>query len=615
MTVAQELEAARRALSAGDERHALHHVAGALAEAPLNEVALALLWEIAGRVDVLPLAPAEGFLGYVVIRAWVLQRAQAPEALSLMAHAAQAFPDRGLELVLASWLIAWRVSRRSLSEVVRGDCLRVLARALPSTIGLHRLMPGERALLGGLFEVAEALADFPEAQKDDLTVSVLSGFRRRAGRFDAAIALASPLAATGASQSVRAKALALRAKGDGVAAAALFESLRAGDGDDVERIEEARCWYVAGDLVRAQAALATVSHRDDELSGLEALLRAPLPEDRVAALDALRREVSAHGWLSPRTDATANGLRGLPEGATGLKLAVSGWEPPSNRLCVALANRQGSNLEDVAYTQEARVLDFSPFEVEPGGLALWEPRGELVVQAVPCPPPEVLAAVAQVEAVEGDALAMSARAQALAARFEVAQASVCAHAMVYPPAEHSPHPDAVYRWQCAAALLVAWLPGPFEGPRRQTLRALALGQVDWVASAAVAALTLLARGDAEAALGARDVLVEVSKRLVPHHSEPRLAQLRFALELLPCISDEAIARVRKAVEAQAQAREPAPPEEKFTVPPLSAAVPLPPESRPAPTPAPRASGGLGGVVFAVLLVLALAVAAVGGCFR
>ena len=90
-------------------------------------------------------------------------------------------------------------------------------------------------------------------------------------------------------------------------------------------------------------------------------------------------------------------------------------------------------------------------------------------------------------------------------------------------------------------------PGPFpysgavvEGPRGAVLRTLAHGQADWTASAAVFALTFLARTRASDAMFCRQALLETVKHLVKHPSEPRAEQLQVALKSLPGIPDEAL---------------------------------------------------------------------------
>jgi hypothetical protein len=420
-------------------------------------------------------------------------------------------------------------------------CYRLLAQAIEPTIGLHRLWAGERALLAGAVEVARALALFPA---DELLGGIAGAVLRRAGHTDEALQLTAEAAAEGEPNALRAHALTLRAAGRATEAAAAFERLETLQPSPVERIEQARCWFVAGDPGRAAKLLANTDvEPDPELDGFARMCAAPRPSDPLESLDLLRRSVLGHRWLAPRHDATARSLTQIPDEPAPIQLSVEGWEPPSNRLAAALFAGQGDAVERVVYLARPVTLAFDPLAAPAEG-RLWqvlEANPGVVTQAVPAPPQAVLGAVARVAAAaaEGDGLALWVAAQREAQATEGDAASL-AHAMVRPPTSQSGRPEALYRWQCTAAALIACGAGPIEGPRGATLRALAHGQADWTASAAVFALTFLGRSSAEAASFCRQALIDTVQHLAKHPSEPRAEQLQVALKSLPGIPDEAL---------------------------------------------------------------------------
>lgn len=545
------LELAEGALTENDDRLALHYLAQVLATAPNDERALALLAGISSRTDVLKVIPARGFVGHTVLRAWALQRRGSPEAIRLLARAAIAVPHRGLELVLASWLVTRHAAGQELPDAERQLCYRYLASVLDSTIGLHRLWPGEQRLLAGAIDCAAALADFSH---DELGLTLLSALLRRAGRVEEALALTAPGAARGEVLALRANALALRTAGRGAEAALGFAQVHGLEPDPAELVEQARSWYVARKPDAGLEALRRVPLPwSDEVAGLERLLLHPPPSaDPLADLDRLVRQHRQHGWLAPRRDASARALHHARTVSQPGAAVEPGWVPPSARLIRALASGSAA-VADAGYAALLAELPFDPLQGK-SELTLWVMGSAGLQQAVPPPPSEVLEAVARVAATTGDGLELLDAAALVARAFDAGQAPAFAHAMVHPPVGQSAVPDALYRTQCAAAALIAHLPGPIAGPRGDTLRALAQGQVDWPAAAAIFALAHLARHDAEAAPFARDALVDVVPLLVPHEGEPRAEQLGVALGSIPSVppdSQSALAAWSRAIVGRA----------------------------------------------------------------
>ena len=531
-----ELDLAEGAAAAKDDRLALHYLARVLATAPNSERGLALLAGIATRVDVLRLVPAKGFVGNTLLRAWALERAGAVEAIGLLARTATRVPHRNYDLVLASWLVARHAAGHSLPEPEKNLCYRLLAFALDSTIGLHRLWPGERALLSGVVDCAAALAAFP---RDDIGVLLASAALRRAGRVAEAVALTA--GGEGNVLVMRAHGLALRTAGRGAEAAEVFARVEAIEPDSAEIVEQARSWYVAGDSARALETLRRLPQPwDDEVEAIGRLCLGPPPTDPIAALDQLLRRMRGHGLMAPRNDATAQALRrALAEGAALGDVGALGWEAPSNTLALALASGKGGEVAAVEREGARGEPSFDPLAASEE-LVLWRAGRGSIEQAVPRPASEVREAVRRVAATEGDGLRLLEAAELEAHAFAADQAIAFARAMVHPLEGQAGSPDALYRLQCAAAAIIAHLPGPIDGPRGKTLRGLAHGQVDWTASAAIFALAHLARHDADAAHFAREALIDTVPRLLPHAGEPRAEQLGIALSTIPAVPRESI---------------------------------------------------------------------------
>ncbi len=532
-----DLELVEAAVAGRDDRLALHYLAQVLATSPNDEKGLALLSGISTRLDVLKFVPGKAFVGNTVLRAWALQRAGAPEAVRLLARAATAYSDRGYDVVLASWLVARHTARQPLPTPERQTCYRFLASALDPTIGLHRFWPGEQALLEGAVMCASALAAF---LPDEVGVLLTSAALRRSGRLEEALELTREGAARDEVLVLRAQGLALRAAGQGAEAARVFERVEVFEPEASELVEQARSWYVAREPGRALEALRRVPRPwTDEVAAIERLCLEPVPVDPIAALDLQHRRQKGHGLLAPRKDATANALRQMAESGAGAAMRVSGWESPSNRLAFALASGKGTDVGALDYEADFGEVAFDPLATG-GGLALWVREHGGVRQAVPAPALEVQEAVQRVAARPGDGLSLLEAAEVEARRFGADHALAFAQAMVHPLEGQSGQPDALYRWQCAAAALIAHLPGAIDGPKGTTLRALAHGQVDWTASAAVFALAHLARYDAEAAHFARQALVDAVPMLVVHAAEPRGEQLRVALGSIPTVPPSAL---------------------------------------------------------------------------
>lgn len=564
--LAHELEITEAVLAQGDLPHARHHLAGAFGLSPTDPRTLALFEAFAARADLTPrVGEGPEFYGDLAVRAFALHRAgRRDEGIGLLVQVAATMPHLGYEHALTAW-----IAEGPLTEETRLGVARLLGVALNGTIGLHRLLPGERALLISLAEVGAAVV----RQGDPGPAApMVSGMLRRVGRIDEALAVAER--AEGADGCIQ-KGLALRARGDGAGALAAFDAAARLDGDSYAA-ERARCLFVLHDHAGVTEQLAGVHFNDDpELLALaEAATRAPDPAvDPVDQLDAWRREAVTLR-LAPPSDATANIFASLPSGHQAMSVAVTGWESPSNRLLVALLDGTDDPTA-AAYAAELPPLPRDPTAQVRGHDPAWHLVDGVLVQALPRPP---AALVARLAAAASDVTALDdawRAGAALAATLRPEDARDLVAALVYPPTDAgwASLPEGLYRYQVVGACALASLPRDVALPR---LESLVFGPVDWISGAAASALGELAHHDAASAFAARALLLDAVADLLPSASEPRFSPLLHALSGLPAVPPSALAKLR-AWHAENIEGPDAPSEETAT--PATPATPSKPPAR------------------------------------
>ncbi len=550
----RELALVDAALASGDVPHALTHLGAALALAPNEERVHASVEAIASKYPLLELLPKNEFLGAGVLEAFALRRAgRVDEAVVLLAQLTEGFPGRRFEVLLAAWLITARAANVSLQPATFDQVMRLLMKVGEGTIGLHRLLLGERELLSGYEALADAALD---GTRSEHTRWVASGLYRRLGRFEKAIAAVH---GEPGYFSVIQRGLAQRASGDAAAALTSFrQSSQLPEASASDTLELVRCHYVRGEGEAARELLKKVDHpaldADVELVGLRALCERPLEGDGVDALDALRR--SLRGPIEQPGDATANLFREhrekLPPGTARLELAVSGWESPSNHLLVALFMSGTSELARASY----ELKDVATFARDPLAQVrgapppTWKKWETQVAHAAAVPRAELRAQLAEV-GTSTDFAEVWRRAGALAAKLEARPEELIA-AMVHPPFDAAwleALPEGLYRYQVGVACVVAQLPLPWAELRGR-FESLLFGPVDWTSSAAILALGEKARRDPEAAREALAMLSEVTADLLPHTAEPRAHALMTELGMLPVVSGEVRRRMTEWFKTQ-----------------------------------------------------------------
>ena len=290
---------------------------------------------------------------------------------------------------------------------------------------------------------------------------------------------------------------------------------------------------------------------DPEVAGLARACAGPPPADPIAILDDLRRRALAPSVGAPG-DATLNlfvehgATMGAP-GAATVRVAVSGWESPSNRLLAALYATGTGDVTRVDYTIDRIPLTPDPLVSRRGARSpLWIEQRGIMVQA-PSLDPALREHLAAAGGDDDAPAAMWARAEAVADWLGPDQGRGVARELVHPPetaAFLATLPAGLYRYQLAGACVLACLPDPWS-VKRPLFESIVFGPVDWTGAAAIVALAELAHRDAAHARGARALLLAIVDDLVPHACEPRFIPLLGALRRLPAVPPPAMSTLRE----------------------------------------------------------------------
>jgi hypothetical protein len=304
-------------------------------------------------------------------------------------------------------------------------------------------------------------------------------------------------------------------------------------------LHEARRWEAA--LAFAEAARQHDPKQETAAAPLSFLLRYRLGQGPqwLESLRAFAVRHPDHGWtahllgrlqwyvdfLPAPAEATINMLKNVVEqGAvpTGdavgrpedFKVSVSSIEVPSARTAVEMTLKMppGSANIDVGGIP-------SPDPREPIGAVdylLWRYEGSRPVAAVPAPPPDVAAAVAELAQMPFDVDEWTERAAGVAAQLQPrTTVEALLGVMVRPPA--APEKWIAWDWiravQFAAVLILSRWDGGWDGSvRRKALLSLARGPVDWTTEAAIVALSQVCREETLPA-EAKEEIVAVLREL------------------------------------------------------------------------------------------------------
>jgi tetratricopeptide (TPR) repeat protein len=509
----EELANAQRALDADDLEHAAHHLARAIELGHDNDAVLDLV-EVYARV-----AGADG-LETVAIREDGMSHGRGALRAALLAHLgrwSEAIPllmtiqAAVPEISYVDWLLDWLEDDAAVSGIDPdrfGACaMAVMSVASPQSEVAHSLLAALRALADfhsaseplflahcrALSEKGDLAKALTLAQtRIDLKPTVnayvaLAGVHRRAGRLLEAI------------ESFR-EASAIDPKNEAVL-------LDIGDSFlELGELEEALAAYRSAievaqnsDWGHASADFVNVLLDDDPDARARLLERASLDGASTRATElALRIAPFAHG-LPPRPESCISLLRGgTQRDYTPVEIGISSLESPSAFACVRRFWPDVPIDAAVPAPDPREPLGRVPFVLwtfPRGGLLGW--FGERSIEGVPAVPPPRAASVDAIAAFAARHFAPDTwwlEASSVARSIGPDAISEACAAMVHPPEVVGAHQvwDWMFRVQVASALVIARADDRWSGPRRDALTAIVRGPVDWVVTAALAAMTEIA---------------------------------------------------------------------------------------------------------------------------
>jgi tetratricopeptide (TPR) repeat protein len=527
----EEIDRARAALAKGDVDHASHHVGGALGLGlGLGDERLGQLLEEFARAagDAPPEVPESGELyhGLAALRAWMLERAERlGEAAPLLLRAQAAAPDTDYLSLVERWLASPE------------RCARLEPESLvPALHAVNGQMPEMR---GRLLVLAERVLGV-HAQSDHLSFAICI-FRRQQGDLPGALELAQARVAERPGYWPHvALGTALRYAGQVEEAILQFESALEFEADDVAaRLDIGDLRLELGDedaaLEQYQAVLAREpQHPWATASALYLRARRPGGQAAATQLLALARAhpdqdraqylatTLAPFWfaLPPRPEASIQGLaQALATGQRAKAMGLSSYEAPSAIRAMRAALGDASADFEISFAEIPRPDPRDPIGQVP--YVLWKfPRsgpfglGRRAIEGTPgvaAPAPAHAALIAALAAGGFDRDAWWEGAAAVVAELggETARATALGCMLHTPPC-----PRAELSWwtwvfqvQVAAAFVLARLERGWQpGLRRDALRSLVHGPVDWITTAALVALAEIVRREPEARAGSLELL-------------------------------------------------------------------------------------------------------------
>jgi tetratricopeptide (TPR) repeat protein len=565
-TPEQDMEIAEEALAQGDPRHAVFHIAWALATDPLRRDWRAVLDRIiAGVEDPIRLAPLDGENSFamVAVHAYILgRRGHYDRAIGLLLQVFAVRPD----LPYLAWIREWRwipAAAKSFDLTALFPGIKALLKRFPGTVVT---IAEDRALLEGLLPLTQQLWDLrdelvpaarpswsrwfawdrhdrkePDPKVHGFFLFFVTSVLRKAGRFDEALRRSDAayrrvpgyLTAVGL-------AMALAARGEVDRAVAAYRDSARHDPGDVSGLMDAAelLWEHrrSAEAERLYEEILQKSPDDPRALPIYCYLRYLSSDCDASWLERLRDFVDAHpdhrqgrdllravtpyfGFLPSPSDAFVKMLRKVarsmedqpsePEaGPFTLNYRVSGPEAPSNRLAFELLARRLGQPIELAVTIEAIP---EPDPRRPLGRVsyqLWRYEETEPIPVLPPPSDEVAQAVAAIATGDYDLASWAGSAAHLGRSIGAERVDDLLGVMVHPPLAPDPFTpwDWVLRIQFAAALTVTGLDeGWARSLRRKVLVSLVNGPMDWSVEAAIIALSQLAAADPEVAADALEI--------------------------------------------------------------------------------------------------------------
>jgi len=518
-----EARIAIEALAEGDLGHAIFHAGGALASDPTNAEWLALLDKVIEKADdALSFVEGKNDFLNASVRAYLFARkGELANALSLIVAVARARPDVGY----LGWAEAWVKKPGALgplgAEIVESDLVGPLVGFLSS---LPAPVPEDnparkdlKSALAILDIVRELHPKMPLAN-----VATALGLRRSARYEDAIRAAEAAVASDGGWRAHVAVACAKRDAKDLEGAVAAFEKASEVDPTDVSalldigdiRLDQGQTNYALAaydqallrqaDQPWAKASatyLRALSTKDDRHCADLVAQAVQDPDGRAMSLLEKLETGPFVSYLPAHADATANMIRTMQRDVEGgkadawngkLTCAVTALEPPSVRTAFRL-QKAAYGLDGAVEFTVTEIQTPDPRELlAPDGLKLYtydgtEPK-PLVAEDSDA---AVRTAVIDLAMVHYHRDVWRALAERAAKTLGDAKSDALVAIMVHPPPVPEGWPRAVawiQRIQTAAAYMLSFL-------APDTLRRIAVGQLDWTIEAAIVALAAAARSE------------------------------------------------------------------------------------------------------------------------
>ena len=508
-----EVAVARRALAERDPKHALHHLAAALAADPNRAEWLTLLDQAldAGKnsLDLTPVrGPEPPYFGTVALHAYTLARlGRVTEAVDLLLQLVHAYPH----IPYLDWALKWLDRPEAAGRLPMRRVAWFLSSMVQQYPALRNQRDGGRATLDRLPDFIRKVRAAQPADGDFLAISV--SVLRRLGLLDEALEYArrsyalkpsfhSAVAIAVAHESRREPDEALAAYRDALRFEPDDVSARLSMGDllwEYERTEEAQQAYAEALRIDPNQPWALPSHlhlrwlhTGDEGARFRLLALADLYPDNQRAQQMAGLATPYFGYLPEPSDATTNVFKNMlaQHGKVQriTRHTLTSLEAPSNYLAVP----------DLFATEVAVVRLQSPdprVPRQPVEYLLWEYDSLKPRVAVPPPAPEVADAVADLARQRYHLPAWLRQAGRLGQQFGPGRVNDLLATMVHPPLlDRATRPWAwVYRLQVAAALVLSQVESAWEdSARRRALYSLVWGPMDWTVDAALVALAAVA---------------------------------------------------------------------------------------------------------------------------
>lgn len=264
-TVTKSVLTAQTAFKHKDFKDAAYHVAGALAQDPLNNDVLTLFDEIiseAPELETLIPLKDNNFFGELIARAYIdSKQGKYRSAISLILRVLNQYPEIGLEKWLPQWIADARFQN---IQIDLEELIGFFSNRLASTKGRIKIRPTEREYYIRLVPTAFALIKYFPENLDVL--SIASNLFRQANQLDDAIHTAQEAIKKQLDPDAAvALGLAYRADGQYNRAISAFEQAYKIEKDSAFFIEMALTRWDAGGLKAALKYLNKALKRDETL--------------------------------------------------------------------------------------------------------------------------------------------------------------------------------------------------------------------------------------------------------------------------------------------------------------------------------------------------------------